>query len=438
VAFTPFEASICDVNLKLAERNGPVVVEPSSVVRALMAPTITVGSFMRSSDLRRAAARVEVLLACCALTACGSGDGFQGAGGASGPLGPSFDSIQANVFEPVCEFCHQGANAPAGLRLDAANSYTMLVGTASVERPGLQRVTPGNPGNSYLIQKLEGTAGVGERMPAGLPALPQADIDIIRQWITDGAQPSSSAAGPIRVTSLSPTPSSTVLALPASITVGFDRELNAPSVTTATFTLTRAGADGVFDTADDLAITPVSVTVPSANRRSAIMDLATVASVLDRYRIELAGSGLAVIQDVSGNALDGEPIGVLPSGDGNAGGSYIATFTVAGTLATLTSIQTSVFTPRCAACHTGVGTTLPGALNLTSAAASHAALVSSASLEAPSLNRVAPGSASDSYLIHKLEGDPNIVGGRMPAGGPFLERTTVDSIRLWITNGAAQ
>ena len=118
----------------------------------------------------------------------------------------SFDSIQANVFEQVCEHCHSGANAPAGLRLDAANSYAMLVGVASVERSNVLRVAPGDPNNSYLIQKLEGTAGVGERMPAGLPALPQADINIIRQWITDGAQPGSSASGPIRVTSLSPTP----------------------------------------------------------------------------------------------------------------------------------------------------------------------------------------------------------------------------------------
>ena len=40
--------------------------------------------------------------------------------------------------------------------------------------------------------------------------------------------------------------------------------------------------------------------------------------------------------------------------------------------------------------------------------------------------------------IRKLEGGPNIINGRMPAGGPFLDQTTIDSIRLWITNGAAQ
>jgi hypothetical protein len=394
---------------------------------------------MRAAILWRATTRLFVPVLCVVLAACGSGDGFVGSGGASGPLAPSFDSIQANIFEPLCEHCHSGANAPAGLRLDAANSYALLVGTSAVERPNLLRVAPGDASSSYLIHKLEGGPGiVGERMPAGLPAVPQADVDVIRQWITDGAQPSSAASGPIRVTSLSPAPTSTVLALPGSITVGFNREVNAPSVTTATFTLQRAGTDGVLGTGDDVAIAPVSVTVPGANPRSAVMDLTGVASVFDRYRITLVGSGPAAILDLSGNALDGEPIRLLPSGDGTAGGDYTATFTVSGTLSTLTSIQTNVFTPRCSGCHNGVGASLPGAMNLTGAAASHAALVGVASREVPALQRVAAGNPTDSYLIRKLEGGPNIVGSRMPLVGAPLPQTTIDSIRLWITNGAAQ
>jgi Bacterial Ig-like domain len=392
---------------------------------------------MRAFGLLRAAARYVWPLACCALAACGSGDGFVGSGGAVGPLAPNFDSIQTNVFEQVCEHCHSGASAPAGLRLDSANSYAMLVGVASVERSSVLRVAPGNPNDSYLIQKLEGTAGVGERMPAGLPALPQADVDIIRQWITDGAQPGSGASGPIRVTSLSPTPNATVLGLPGSITVGFNRELNAPSVTTGSFTLRRSGADGQLGTADDVAIAPTSVTVPAANSRSAIMDLAGVPSVVDSYAVTLLGTGPATILDLSGNALDGEPIRLLPSGDGLAGGDYTATFSIPAA-PTLAQIQTSVLTPRCSGCHSGAGATLPGSLNLTSLNASRAALVGVASVEVPALQRVAAGSPNDSYLIRKLEGTPGIVANRMPLGGPFLDQPTIDSIRRWITNGAAQ
>jgi hypothetical protein len=393
---------------------------------------------MRAANLWRATTRLFVPTICLLLAACGSGDGFVGSGGASGPLTANFDSIQANVFETVCVHCHAGANAPVGLRLDAANSYALLVGVPSGERPSVLRVAPGDPNSSYLIQKLEGTAPVGERMPAGLPPLPQADIDVIRQWITDGALPSSSTSGPIRVTSLSPAPGSTVPALPGSITVGFDREVNAPSVTTASFTLRRPGADGQLGTADDVSITPASVTVPAANPRSAVMSLTGVASAAGSYRITLLGTGPAAVLDLSGNALDGEPIRLLPSGDGVAGGDYTATFTVAAPPSTLASIQTNVFTPRCSGCHNGTGASLPGSLNLTGASASRAALVGVASLEVPALQRVAAGNPNDSYLIRKLEGGPGIVGGRMPLGSPPLDQPTIDSIRLWIANGAAQ
>jgi hypothetical protein len=278
---------------------------------------------MRRFEWRRAQARHWwVPFAFCTLAACGSGDGFVGSGGVVGPLAPNFNSIQANVFDQYCEHCHSGANAPVGLRLDAANSYASLVGVPSGERSSVLRVAPGNANNSYIIQKLEGTAGVGERMPAGLPPLPQSDINIIRQWIGDGALPAAASFAPIRVTSVSPEPGSEILALPASIIVGFDRELNAPSVTAATFTLVRAGADGVLGTADDIAIVPTSVSGPLANPRSAIMDLRGVPPVLDRFRLTLLGTSSAAILDLGGNALDGES-------DGVAGGDFTATFSVA-------------------------------------------------------------------------------------------------------------
>ena len=50
------------------------------------------------------------------------------------------------------------------------------------------RVNPGNPDASYLVQKIEGTAAVGVRMPAnGPPYLPQDRIDLVRRWIAAGA-----------------------------------------------------------------------------------------------------------------------------------------------------------------------------------------------------------------------------------------------------------
>jgi len=370
------------------------------------------------------------------LCACGSGDGFA-IGGANGALQPKFSSIQANIFTPICEQCHSGATAPRGLRLDAANSYALLVGVASSEEPGVLRVNPHNPNASYIIQKLEGTAGTGERMPAGLPALSQAQIDVIRQWITDGAVLDTQSADVVRVTSLSIAPGSSQTALPASLTAVFDRDLNASTANGASFRLERSGGDRVFGNGNDVALV-TTVSVPAANQSSAVMSLAGVASVPDLYRITLSGTGGTSILDLSGNALDGEFAGTFPSGNSTAGGDFVATFDVAGVSPNLQSIQDQVFGPICSGCHAGGGTTLPRSIDMTNSNASFTNLVNITSNEAPTLKRITPGSADTSYLIQKLQGTPGIVGSRMPLFGPYLDQTTVDAIRQWINNGATQ
>ena len=92
------------------------------------------------------------------------------------------------IFTSRCTECHSGAGAPQGLRLDSANSYANLVGVASREVPSLERVEPGDPDNSYLVQKVEGTAAVGGRMPLGRTPLTADQIALIRQWISEGAE----------------------------------------------------------------------------------------------------------------------------------------------------------------------------------------------------------------------------------------------------------
>jgi hypothetical protein len=100
---------------------------------------------------------------------------------------PAFQRIQDTIFTPVCTSCHSGIFAPHSLRLDARNSYRLLVGVPSAEIPSLQRVKSGDPDASYLIQKIEGHAREGLRMPAGGQPLPSRDIELIRQWIAHGA-----------------------------------------------------------------------------------------------------------------------------------------------------------------------------------------------------------------------------------------------------------
>jgi hypothetical protein len=347
------------------------------------------------------------------------------------------------LFTPTCATagCHTGAGAPQGLRLDEANSYGLLVDVASTEVPSILRVAPGDPDNSYLIQKLEGTASVGDQMPLGGPPLPQASIDVIRQWISDGAiddREQSSEA--IRVTSLSPVPDSDVDPAPDEIVAMFDRELDASTVNENTFILEASGGDGTFSDGNEEQITAAEITT-SSNATSATFDLAGVALAEETYRVRLLGSGASIILDLDANALDGEFSGTFPSGDGAEGGDFEAEFTIAAPSemgATLDEIQAEVFTPTCSVsgCHTGpMGDTLPQGMDLTNADASFANLVGVASIQEPELSRVAAGDPDNSYLIHKLEGTAS-EGEQMPFGGPPLDQDLIDSIRQWIADGA--
>lgn len=376
------------------------------------------------------------------LAACDGGDGTGLP--PTGDLSPNFSDIQATVFTPNCATtgCHFGAGAPLGLRLDEFSSYALLVGVASSEESSVLRVAPGNPDNSYLVQKLEGTASSGEQMPLNAPPLPQATIDVIRQWISDGAiDDRLSAGGPIRVTSLTPVPDSVTDPGPTQIIAAFDREPDVSTVNSTTFILEASGGDATFDDGNEISIVAASITVPMANPQTAVFDLSGTPLADDTYRVQLLGSDPSMILDLDANALDGEFTGVLPSGDRVEGGDFEVFFTVADPMIpgpTLDEIQAAVFGPSCgtAGCHTGGGAELPTAMNLTSAQASFDNLVNIASLQVPALLRVEPDDPDDSYLIQKLE-DTADEGDRMPLGSPDpLDPAIIAAIRQWIEDGA--
>lgn len=382
---------------------------------------------------------LSLLVAACS---AGSGEGLDVSGrplseGGDIPLAATLESIQANVFNPFCIVCHSGAGAPQGLRLDANSSFSNLVGVASEEDSAVLRVDPGNPEQSYLVKKLEGTASVGGRMPLDAPALPQPTIDIVRQWITDGALPTAPPSGaPPRVVSMSPDADTTVGALPSQVTIGFDQAVDASTINAMTVTLRRSGEDSSFGDGNEVVIAATGVMLSPMNARLAIVDLSTVASIDDDYELAASGNGPSVILNVDAQALDGEFSGMFPSGDGIAGGDFVARFAVQSLQPTLASIQQEIFTPICSGCHTGpMGAGLPAGMDLTSAAASFDNLVSIDSVQQPGLARVAPGDPDASYLVQKLEGTA-AVGARMPQGGPFLDAATMAVVRQWISEGA--
>jgi hypothetical protein len=103
---------------------------------------------------------------------------------------------------------------------------------------------------------------------------------------------------------------------------------------------------------------------------------------------------------------------------------------------TFSSIDNLVFTPRCAtaACHSGTnGTPLSLA-----AESRYLDLINAPSQEVPEVPLVTPSAPSRSYLLLKLRGLQDSVGGSgdaMPPGDP-LSDDELQVVETWISDGA--
>jgi outer membrane protein assembly factor BamB len=111
---------------------------------------------------------------------------------------PSWAAIQANVIGPICGGCHSSGGFGGLGGLDTCNGgYAALVNVPSTELARMDRVEPGSPGTSWLIQKLDGTqflfdaecvgGSCGSRMPLGQTPLSGPTRNAIRTWIANGA-----------------------------------------------------------------------------------------------------------------------------------------------------------------------------------------------------------------------------------------------------------
>jgi hypothetical protein len=223
------------------------------------------------------------------------------------PLSADFQSIQDNVFTPICTRCHIGANAPEGLQLDQAHSYALLVGVPSAEVPGVLRVKAGDPTNSYLIQKLQGSSGiVGVQMPFGGPYLPQATIAFIQQWISNGAPQATAAAGtatsiareqsqptPLEVTATMPADRAVATAPLATIAIGLSQEPDASYLNGAVH-LQNITAQPV----------PVPLLLAAAEGNPATVLLTPLAPLgAGVYRVTLHGGDATALTAVDGESL---------------------------------------------------------------------------------------------------------------------------------------
>lgn len=87
-------------------------------------------------------------------------------------------SLPSNIktlFEDRCVKCHSGATAPAGFNFVTSQSQMISAGL----------ISPGDPENSVLFQKLSATPPSGDRMPKGGPYLSSDELMMISDWITN-------------------------------------------------------------------------------------------------------------------------------------------------------------------------------------------------------------------------------------------------------------
>lgn len=101
-----------------------------------------------------------------------------------------YEQIQP-IWEIRCSNCHVnfGASPAGGLSLNVEDSWISLVDIPSAQASGRVQVLPGQPGVSYLFEKINcAQPEVGARMPRGRIAIPLSEQALIRDWIQQGAR----------------------------------------------------------------------------------------------------------------------------------------------------------------------------------------------------------------------------------------------------------
>ncbi len=102
-----------------------------------------------------------------------------------------------------------------------------------------------------------------------------------------------------------------------------------------------------------------------------------------------------------------------------------------------------VLATSCSPCHTSAPG-FPSAdpmMDFGDADAAYDLIVNYPSAEAPGVDRVEPGDSANSYLIAKLRGTHQDLGGsgaRMPDGGPYVDDATIEAIADWVDAGASE
>lgn len=104
---------------------------------------------------------------------------------AMGPFAKAYAVFQTHG----CLSCHMQTTWDSGENLKGQAFVDHLTNTLTTECPSLPYVTPNDPANSYVYQKITGTGScfTGAAMPFGSGPLDTTDANTIKAWILNGA-----------------------------------------------------------------------------------------------------------------------------------------------------------------------------------------------------------------------------------------------------------
>jgi hypothetical protein len=123
---------------------------------------------------------------CEALSQMGAGD-YGTPGSANDACGESIETNVQAIFTTDCITCHSSPNPSKNLDLDTGVAWSSLVEVSSSQNSNLFLVDPNASGDSWIINKIEGTQTTGVQMPKNASTLSAADIQTIKDWIDAGA-----------------------------------------------------------------------------------------------------------------------------------------------------------------------------------------------------------------------------------------------------------
>lgn len=290
--------------------------------------------------------------------------------------------VQSAILTPACGSagCH-GASGPAlGLDLSSAELLSRVAGVAAAGCGERTLVVPGNPAQSYLLEKMVTAApACGERMPLGAHPLETEAVDCLTRWVSN-----LSAAG----------------------TGGGTGSGGS-----------GAGSGGANGPSGGTTGTATGGQPPATGGRSG------------------SGGGVSA---TGGTVASGGRIGTggqpSSSGGATASGGASGTGGGCGPSVSFGSQVQPIFTASCAnqGCHTG---TRPSAGVSLAAGAAYAALVNVAS-SCSGRMLVRPAAPAQSYLTDKLYGTNLCNGSQMPKAGSSLPAAQLAVISTWICQGA--